>query len=216
MTRRDQKMSRGTAGKRCGLLTLALLGVLGIAEAQTASGGALPLATTPTSRTRGELLSLLDDVQSQIEAIPDDATGEDAERLAALQSRLELLLTQTQLERLQRENAALKAQLAAQRQQPGADEEDLTALEQRLGDVSAEQQNLTSQLQVIAEQHAMILGSAEPPETYVVVAGDTLSALAQTYLGDAGRWPELLAANPEIADADQLLPGTRLTIPHSD
>lgn len=196
------------------VLGLVLFGALGMVQAQDASGGALPLSTPAASQTRGELLALLDRVQTQIEAIPDDATGADAERLASLQSQLELLLTQTQLERLQRENAALKTQLAAQGQQPESGE--LSGLEQRLSDVTSEQQNLTSQLQVIAEQHAMILGSSEPPETYVVVAGDTLSGLAQTYLGSGDRWPELLAANPSIANADRLLPGTKLTLPHSE
>lgn len=211
-----KKVVKGLSGRRCGFLLVMGLSMLALGEAQDAPSGGLPLSTPGVSQARDELLQLLDRVQAQIEAIPDDATGDDAERLAALQSQLELILTRTQLERLQRENAALRAQLAAQGRQAGPGGGDLAALEQRVGDVSTEQQNLTSQLQVIAEQHAMILGSAEPPATHVVVAGDTLSALAETYLGSAESWPELLAANPDLTNADQLLPGTRLTLPPSD
>ncbi len=49
---------------------------------------------------------------------------------------------------------------------------------------------------------------------HVVVPGDTLSALAARYLGDADRWPEIYAANRGlIADADLIYPGQELTIP---
>lgn len=177
-------------------------------------GSALPMTTTDMSETRSDLLELLGRVQAQIEGIPDDATGADAERLADLQGQLELLLTQTQLERVQRENAALRAQLAARGQSPVSGGAEFALLEQRLGDVTAEQENLTSQLQVVAEQHAMILGSSEETETHVVVAGDTLSRLAQTYFDDADLWPEFLEANPDLTDPDRLLPGTRITVPH--
>ncbi len=50
--------------------------------------------------------------------------------------------------------------------------------------------------------------------THVVVPGDTLSALAARYLGDADRWPEIYAANRGlIADPDLIYPGQELTIP---
>jgi hypothetical protein len=49
---------------------------------------------------------------------------------------------------------------------------------------------------------------------YVVKAGDTLSALAEVWLGSPARWPEIVKANPgRIADPDRIRPGLRLLIP---
>lgn len=52
------------------------------------------------------------------------------------------------------------------------------------------------------------------PQIYVVKAGDSLSKIAKALLGDANRWPEILAANKDkIKDADQISPGLELVIP---
>jgi nucleoid-associated protein YgaU len=49
---------------------------------------------------------------------------------------------------------------------------------------------------------------------YVVVPGDTLSALSQTLLGDGDLYPTLLEMNQDqIEDADLLIPGQVLRIP---
>ncbi len=39
------------------------------------------------------------------------------------------------------------------------------------------------------------------PDTYVVQPGDTLGLIARRYLGSARRWPEIVAANPELLGA---------------
>jgi nucleoid-associated protein YgaU len=50
--------------------------------------------------------------------------------------------------------------------------------------------------------------------TYVVKSGDTLSKIAKDLLGDAERWPEILAANKDkIKDPDAIKPGQELKIP---
>lgn len=51
--------------------------------------------------------------------------------------------------------------------------------------------------------------------TYVVKAGDSLTAIARAQLGDAGRWKELLALNAASlkGDARGLRPGMKLTLP---
>jgi len=46
-----------------------------------------------------------------------------------------------------------------------------------------------------------------------VRAGDSLWKLAQQNLGSGNRWPELLAANPRIADPNQIRAGTQLNLP---
>ena len=48
--------------------------------------------------------------------------------------------------------------------------------------------------------------------THTVVAGDTLGALAATYLGSASRWPEIAAAS-RLHDPDMLAIGQVLQIP---
>jgi nucleoid-associated protein YgaU len=50
--------------------------------------------------------------------------------------------------------------------------------------------------------------------SYVVKAGDSLSKTAKELLGDADRWPEILAANKDkIADPNKIKPGQTLKIP---
>jgi nucleoid-associated protein YgaU len=51
--------------------------------------------------------------------------------------------------------------------------------------------------------------------TYTVKAGDTLSGIAESEMGDAKRWPELYAANKDAVgkNPDMIHPGLELTIP---
>jgi hypothetical protein len=51
--------------------------------------------------------------------------------------------------------------------------------------------------------------------THRVQPGETLEALAQLYLGDNLRWPELHRANPGIADPHRIAPGYLVVIPAS-
>lgn len=48
--------------------------------------------------------------------------------------------------------------------------------------------------------------------SYVVRAGDTLSAIADKTLGDSGRWPEIARLNPKV-NPNRLSVGTRLALP---
>ena len=50
-------------------------------------------------------------------------------------------------------------------------------------------------------------------KTVNVQRGDSLWKLAQQNLGSGNRWPELLAANPRIADPNQIRAGTQLNLP---
>ena len=51
------------------------------------------------------------------------------------------------------------------------------------------------------------------PRIHTVRPGDSLSRLAVTYYGEAARWPDILAANPQIENPNVLFVGTELTIP---
>ncbi|MDR0478556.1 MAG: peptidoglycan-binding protein LysM [Burkholderiaceae bacterium] len=47
-----------------------------------------------------------------------------------------------------------------------------------------------------------------------VVRGDTLSAIAKKYYGDANKYPVIFAANkPMLSDPDKIYPGQKLRIP---
>ena len=54
------------------------------------------------------------------------------------------------------------------------------------------------------------------PVFHEVKAGDNLSKIAKTYLGDANRYHEIFEANkPMLSDPDKIYPGQKLRIPQS-
>lgn len=102
---------------------------------------------------------------------------------------------------------------------------ELSKLRSRFARLNAQQDVVNSQLQTLTNEHAALLkqlGDTAPDtdaqstsaqRTYVVRPGDSLSKLAEAYYGNGARWPEILQANPSLADPDQLFTGTVLTIP---
>jgi len=52
-----------------------------------------------------------------------------------------------------------------------------------------------------------------PPEYHVVEKNNTLWYLADIYLGDPTRWPEIWALNPEIKNPDLIFPGMKIKLP---
>ena len=60
---------------------------------------------------------------------------------------------------------------------------------------------------------AKVVGGGAAPKTYKVKAGDTLSGIARSKLGDANRWPEVATLNRDVvADPDEIAPGLELVI----
>ena len=52
---------------------------------------------------------------------------------------------------------------------------------------------------------------------YTVVAGDTLSHIAQRHYGNANRWPAIFEANRDkLSDPDRIFPGQVLRLPADD
>lgn len=62
-------------------------------------------------------------------------------------------------------------------------------------------------------QPDFVSGAAARQRTLTVQPGDTLWRLAQQTLGHGSRWPELLAANRWIANANLIRPGAQLRLP---
>ena len=57
-------------------------------------------------------------------------------------------------------------------------------------------------------------GEEQDSDTYEIKSGDTLSAIAKKFYGDANKYPAIVAANqPMIKDADEIYPGQVLRIP---
>ena len=54
----------------------------------------------------------------------------------------------------------------------------------------------------------------EPTQWHDVVRGDTLSAIAKKYYGDASKYPVIFEANkPMLSHPDKIYPGQKLRIP---
>jgi nucleoid-associated protein YgaU len=76
---------------------------------------------------------------------------------------------------------------------------------------------LAGNVQGVAEVN--ISGLKVPPpkekvEYYIIVKGDTLSAISKKYYGDANKYPRIFEANREvIKDANLIFPGQKIRIP---
>ena len=68
---------------------------------------------------------------------------------------------------------------------------------------------------VTSVENLMDVTHPEPEAQYHdVVSGDTLSAIAKRFYGDAGKYPKIFEANkPMLSDPDKIYPGQKLRIP---
>jgi uncharacterized protein YidB (DUF937 family) len=75
-----------------------------------------------------------------------------------------------------------------------------------------EESNLESMVQTIAEEE--LPPEAPAQQTYTVVSGDTLSAIAQRFYGDANAYMRIFEANRDkLNDPNLIHPGQELVIP---
>ena len=57
-------------------------------------------------------------------------------------------------------------------------------------------------------------GGGAGTQTYTVQSGDTLSAIAKKFYGDANKYPVIFEANkPMLTHPDKIYPGQKLRIP---
>ena len=64
------------------------------------------------------------------------------------------------------------------------------------------------------QESITVPGAGAEPKFYTVVKGDTLSAIAQKMMGNAGKYPAIFEANkPMLKDPDHIYPGQVLRIP---
>jgi nucleoid-associated protein YgaU len=72
--------------------------------------------------------------------------------------------------------------------------------------------NVSSVTQV--DNQLTVAAAAPDSQYHDVVKGDTLSAIAKKYYGDANKYPKIFEANkPMLSDPDKIYPGQKLRIP---
>lgn len=69
---------------------------------------------------------------------------------------------------------------------------------------------------VLGAQAQILSLSANSPETYVVIEGDTLWDISATFLEEPWRWPEIWQQNPNVEDPDLIYPGDVLSLIYVD
>ena len=87
----------------------------------------------------------------------------------------------------------------------------------KLNPVVADHPNLIYAGTVLQLPMVAAVPSDAAVSTYTVRHGDSLSKIARDQLGDAGRWPDLVALNPAVADHPNLIyAGTVLQLPQAE
>ncbi|MCS4510270.1 peptidoglycan-binding protein LysM [Xylophilus ampelinus] len=74
--------------------------------------------------------------------------------------------------------------------------------------------NVSSVTQVDNQLTVAAAAAAADSQYHDVAKGDTLSAIAKKYYGDANKYPKIFEANkPMLSDPDKIYPGQKLRIP---
>lgn len=132
----------------------------------------------------------------QAQAAANRAAAESAAQISALFD--ELRQTQAQVASLAAENSQLKTRLAVVGPSPGS----TLATPSRPTAAPAAAPESTS------------ASAPAEPRLHVVVPGDNLAKISRNYYGTANRWDEILAANRDVIQNENVLPiGATLRIP---
>ena len=130
-------------------------------------------------------------------------SNDSASQISALYD--DLRQTQARAAALVAENSQLKTRLALVGAPPGS----TLAAPSRPGSPQAISATTES-----APAPATSVTAAPTPRTHLVVAGDTLGKISRQYYGTAGRWEEILRANPGVIKTGNVLSvGSTLRIP---
>ena len=74
--------------------------------------------------------------------------------------------------------------------------------------------NVGSVSSVSSVENGLQFPQEKPSQFHDVVKGDTLSAIAKKYYGDASKYPVIFEANkPMLTHPDKIYPGQKLRIP---
>ena len=181
-----EKLQRDNAG-----LEASLAGQL---QRSTGSGSATP--GTSVNRTQSNKTPSDMALERRIEQLSEQQSNLNAQLSAMAQQHAEMLGQQLGEGAA---NPAETASAAAPNSAPAPDSSRTDAPTQGQNQVQAQTQ---AQAQTRTQ-----------PRVHIVRPGDSLSRLAVTYYGEAARWPDILAANPQITNSNVLFVGTELTIP---
>jgi LysM repeat protein len=145
-------------------------------------------------------------------ATKDFAATLPAQPMQVQHERLDLLET---VERLQRENVALKRDLAGARQELGRVQQvaqTQAAAPRPAAQTTASTPAAASQVNVTPTAQRPAAGAAQ--RTYTVVAGDTLTHISGKVYGTSARWRDIFEANRDVmANENSLRIGMQLRIP---
>jgi nucleoid-associated protein YgaU len=95
-------------------------------------------------------------------------------------------------------------------------EEEKNRIWDALKTVPSWKDELNAQIDVAAPAAAPAASARPAGTTYTVVAGDTLSKIAKTHLGDANAYMKIFEANRDkLSDPDKIQVGQVLTIPQA-
>lgn len=172
------------------------------------------LSRRPDTEQAGFVRELIETAKKDfVGGLPGEPLGDRRSQAEALD----------QAKRLQVENERLKRRLAGIREEA---DQLRSQLEKAREEVARLQEAVTGQPAEVApivitppEGSGTGGGSgegaaAEPPETYTVRSGDTLSRISRTVYGTSGRWTDIFEANrDQLPSPNALRPGQVLQIP---
>ncbi len=174
-------------------------------------GDALKGEEKKVEEKKAEVVAGAKEIAQAVPAAVASKAADVKEAAAAVADKLESQVAdlKSQLAKKEFETAQQKGELAKQERQWMAKERELTG---KVTELEAALKAAQAEIATLKAAPAARAIAAE--NTYVVKAGDSLSAIAKAVYGNAARWPEIFEANKDlIKDPKLIRPGQELRIP---